>query len=210
MANPQQERHGTRRAKVNLQLRSADNQGVSSLDPLDGIADQLVNDGPGGLLLVDDGAGLAHQEWSGILHHLIGNIVTEGLEVVLDWDDALAGKLLDLLLAVLLPVSDVLVVADTERSASEDDGSDIVVEAGGADGFLVSLGSAGLIGQDETGADPDGGGAQHERSGDGLAIVDTASGDDLDRSAGQRRLVALDKVDAGWDENGGLWISVSL
>lgn len=75
--------------------------------------------------------------------------------------------------------------------------------AGGADGLLVRLGGAGLVGQDEAGADPDGAGAHHEGSGQQLAVVNTTSGDDLDGAAGQGRLVLVADLDDGGDQDGG-------
>lgn len=60
------------------------------------------------------------------------------VEVVLDWDDTLGCKLLDLLGTVCLPVVDVGVVAHSQWSSSEDDGSHVVVEARSADSLLVS------------------------------------------------------------------------
>lgn len=110
--------------------------------------------------------------------------ITHRLEIMLNGDLPLLGQGLDLCLSVRLPVVDVLVVPDTERSACENDRADVVVKARCADGFLVSLGGTGLLGQDESGSDPDGGGAQHKCSGEALAVVDTAGGDDLDGLAG--------------------------
>ena len=82
-----------------------------------GIVNKLVDDGLGGLLLVDDGRNLAHQEGTGVVEGLVIDIVGKVLKVVLDRDDTLGGELLDLVLAVLLPVGDVGVVADTEGTA---------------------------------------------------------------------------------------------
>lgn len=73
--------------------------------------------------------------------------------------------------------------------------------AGGADGLLVRLGRAGLVGQDEAGADPDGAGAHHEGGGQQLAVVDAAGGDDLDGAAGQGRLVLVADLDDGGDQD---------
>ena len=58
---------------------------------------------------------------------------------MLDGDFALVCEVLDVCLAVFLPVLDVLVGPDAQGTASEDDGADVVVEAGGADGFFVGL-----------------------------------------------------------------------
>lgn len=71
-------------------------------------------------------------------------------------NDTLAGKRLYFGLSVLLPVLDIIVVADTQRPAGENDSADIVIEAGGSDSFLVGLGSTSFLGENETSADPDG------------------------------------------------------
>jgi hypothetical protein len=86
---------------------------------------------------------------------------------------------------------------------SEDDGSDIVVEACSANGFLVGLGSTGLGGQNETGADPDSAGTEHESSGDTLSIEQATGSNDLNGLAGHRALVSLDQLDDSRDENCG-------
>lgn len=122
---------------------------------------------------------------------------------MLDGDDTLGSELLDLLGAVLLPVQDVRVLADAQGTTSEDDSADVVLEAGSADSLLVGNGGTGLIGQNEAGTDPDGGGTEHESSGDGVAVEQTTSGDDLDGLAGQRALAALDQLGDGGDEDGG-------
>lgn len=126
---------------------------------------------------------------------------------MLDWDYALGGELLDLLCAVLLPVADVVVIADAQWATSEDDGADVVVKASGADGLLVSLGCTSLLSENEASSDPDGGRTKSESSGNSLSVVDTASGDDLDVLASHWGLLALAKLDNGWDENGGWGIS---
>jgi hypothetical protein len=174
---------------------------LSLLDPRNSIADQLVNNSLGTLLLVHYGGGLAHQPGAGRVHNLVGDIITHGLEIVLDGNDTLAGQLLDLLRAVLLPVLDVRVVAHPHRATGEDDGAHIVVEAGGLDGVLVGLGGAGLISEDETGSDPDGAGTEHQRGGNGLAVVDTTGGDDLHGLAGHGAGLALAELDHGGDQD---------
>lgn len=93
------------------------NQLVALLDPSNGIVDQLVDDGLGGLLLVDHGGGLAHQVGTGVVNVLVINVIGQVLHVVLNGDDTLGSELLDLVGAVLFPVLDVGVVADTERTA---------------------------------------------------------------------------------------------
>ena len=115
---------------------------------------------------------------------------------------ALRRQLLDLLRAVGLPVVDVRVVAHAQRTAGEDDRADVVVEARGADGFLVRLGSAGLLGQDEAGADPDGAGAQRHGGRQTLAVEEAAGGDDLHFGA-QAALLALAHGCHGGDQDGG-------
>lgn len=75
--------------------------------------------------------------------------------------------------------------------------------AGGADGLLVGAGSAGLVGEDEAGADPDAGSAHHEGRGEKLAVVNTAGSNDLDGAAGEGRLLATALLDDGGNEDGG-------
>lgn len=94
-----------------------------------GIGDELVHDGLGGLLLVNDSGDLAHQERTGVVEGIIIDVIREVLHIVLDGDDTLGGELLDFLGAVLLPVLNVGVVADAERAAGEDNGADVVIKA---------------------------------------------------------------------------------
>ena len=187
-----------------LQLSS---QLLALVDGLDGITNKLINESLCGLLLVDSGGSLTHQEWAGVVHGLIIDIITELLKVVLDWDYALRGQLLDLLCAVLLPVVDIVVLADAHWATSEDNGADVVVEASSADGFLVGLGCTSLLCENETGSDPDGGGTESKSSCNGLSVVYTASGNDLDVLASHWGLLALAELDNGWDENSGWGIS---
>ena len=126
---------------------------------------------------------------------------------MLDWDYALGGQLLDLLCAVLLPVVDVVVLADAHWATSEDDSADVVVKASSADGLLVSLRCTSLLSENETGSDPDGGGTKSKSSGNGLSVVYTASGNDLDVLASHWGLLALAELNNGWDENGGWSVS---
>ena len=93
------------------------------------------------------------------------------------------------------------------RTYSEDNGSDIVVKASGANGLLVSLGGTSLLGKDETGTNPHGRSAKHQARRNGLAAVDTASSNDLDGLAGQRAGLTLDKPGDLGDEDGGWDIS---
>lgn len=120
-------------------------------------------------------------------------------------NDTLAGEGLDFSLSVLFPVSNVLVVSHSEGSASEDDGADIVVEAGSADGFLVGLGSTSLLGQDEPGTDPDGGSTQSQGSGERLAVENATGGNQLDALAGEFGVWSFseDLGDGGDEDAGG-------
>lgn len=173
-------------------------------------------------MLVDNGSALAHEEGAESLKRVVVLVVREVLdanlggellaavisveelvEISLVGDGALGSELLHLLLALGLPVVDVRVVADAHGTAGEDDGADVVVVARGADGLLVGAGSAGLIGENEAGADPDASGAHHESSSDSGAVGDTAGSNDLDGAASQRRLVLGADVDNGGDEDSG-------
>jgi hypothetical protein len=152
--------------------------------------------------LVDNSTSLAHQERPSIVHRVIVNIIPQALQVVLDGNVALRRQLLDLLRAVRLPVVNVRVVAHAQRTTGEDDGADVVVEAGGADGFLVRFRRAGFLGQDEASADPDGAGAQRHGGRQGLAVEEAAGGDDLDFGA-QAALLAFAHGRHGGDQDCG-------
>ena len=121
---------------------------------------------------------------------------------MLDGDDALARQVLDLVLAVLLPVVNVRVSPHAQRPAGEDDGAHVVVEAGGSDGLLVCLGCAGFLRQDEARADPDGAGAECHGGCEGLAVEQTAGGDDL-HGVAHRALLALAQRGDSRDQDGG-------
>ena len=90
---------------------------VALLQPGSGVGDQLVDDSLGRLLVVHNSGNLAHEVRAGVVHRVIINIVVHVLKVVLNGDDTLGGQLLDLLGPVLLPVLDVGVVADAERTS---------------------------------------------------------------------------------------------
>lgn len=100
-------------------------------------------------------------------------------------NDALVCKRLDLRLPLLLPVADVLIVPDAKRAAREDDGADIVIEAGGANSFLVRFGSTGFFRKHETRTNPDGRSAEHQGAGERLAVVETSSGNELNGLASE-------------------------
>lgn len=78
------------------------------------IVNQLVDDGLGRLLVVNDSGSLTHQVRTGVVNGIIVNIIRQVLEVMLDRDDTLGSEFLDLLSAVVLPVLDVGVLADTK------------------------------------------------------------------------------------------------
>jgi hypothetical protein len=173
------------------------------LQPLYSITDKLVDNFPCGLLVFHNSSDLAHQERARIVHCLVIKIVAQLLEVVLDRQYALAGELLDLARPVLFPVCNVWVVADTERSAREDDCADVVVPASSSDGLLVSLGSASLLRQNEASADPYTSSTKCEHGGQRLAVVHASGCDDEHLLPGQGRLVALDHLNSSGDEDGG-------
>lgn len=66
----------------------------------------------------------------------------------------------------------------------------------------MRLRSTGLLGEDETGAHPDGGGTKSESGSERLAVEQTTGGDDLDGLAGHGALAALDELGNGGDEDG--------
>lgn len=130
------------------------------------IIDELVDNLLGALELVDDGGALAHQERPELVHEVINVNILLGLDVGLlvilalglaagnvkvgallaahdlvkvglVGEDSLGGQLLDLVLAVILPVKDVGVLLHAQGTAREDDGLDGIVVAGGADSLLV-------------------------------------------------------------------------
>jgi hypothetical protein len=146
-----------------LEFWLADNIAVTRRHPFNCVTDHVVNNLLGWQLVVGHGSGLAHEEWSGIVEGIVINIITHRLHVVLNWNLASSGELLDLLSAVLLPVGNVWVVADTERTSlqvklacclkvlrvathSEDNGADVVIEASCSDGLLMRLGCTSLLG----------------------------------------------------------------
>lgn len=163
---------------------------------------------------------------AGVVDGLVVNIL-HVFKVVLDRDDTLASELLDLLGTVLLPVGDVCVIADSHRPAlehvskswqkpeqwgeqnaySEDDGSDVVVETGGANSLLVVLGGTGLISKDESSTNPDTGSTEHEGRGNALAVEDTAGSNNLDGLAGHGAGLALAELSHGRDKDAGRDVS---
>lgn len=120
---------------------------------------------------------------------------------MLDGDDALGGQVLNLRRAVRLPVVDVGVLAHAQRSAGENDGADVVVEARGADGLLVRFGGAGLLAQNEARAHPNRAGTQRHGGREALAIEQAAGGDDLHFGA-HAAFLALAHGGDGGDEDG--------
>ena len=61
------------------------------------VSDELIHNGLGGLLFIDNSGHLAHQEGTGVVHHIVINIIGQVLKVVLDGDDALGGEVFDFL-----------------------------------------------------------------------------------------------------------------
>ena len=96
-----------------LTLSSRD-QPAPSVHLLNGVADHLIDNRFGALSLIDHCCGLAHQERPRIVHGLIIDVITQGLEVVLNRYSAFRCEFLDLLRAIGFPVLDVGVGADTE------------------------------------------------------------------------------------------------
>lgn len=88
-----------------------------------------------------------------------------------------------------------------ERTYGKDDGANIVVKARSADSLLVRLRSASLLGEDETGANPNGGSAERNSSGERLTVEHTTSGNDLHGLTSQRALATLAQLGNGWDED---------
>jgi hypothetical protein len=120
---------------------------------------------------------------------------------MLNWDDTLVRKLLDLSGAVLLPILDICVISDTERSASEDNCADVVVVASSSDSLLVSFGRTSLISQDEAGADPNSGSTKHKSSSNSLTIIDTTGSNDLYGCARHGAGLAFAELDNSGDQN---------
>lgn len=198
---------------------STDDELAALLQLGNSIVDELIDNSLGGLLDVDNSSSLAHQEGAELLQRvvillvvgLLGGLdngrllaaVEDLVEIGLVGDGALGSELLHLRLAVGLPVVDVGVVAHAHGSTGEDDCADVVVVTGGADGVLVGLWRAGLIGQDEAGADPDGGRAHDEGGRERLAVADATGGDDLDGALCQGRFGVADGLDDGGDQHRG-------
>lgn len=120
---------------------------------------------------------------------------------MLNGNNTLVCKLLNLSSPILLPVGNICVVSDAERSASEDDSSDIIVVASSSDSLLMSLRRTSLICQDEAGTDPNGRSTKHKSCGNSLAIIDTTSSDNLDRCAGHWAGLTLAELDNSGDQN---------
>ena len=104
---------------------------------------------------------------------------------MLNRNNPFLSEFLNLPSPILLPIIDVGVIPHTERTARENERADIVVEAGGADGFLVRGRRAGFFAQDEACPDPDRRGAEHECRSDGLAVIQAACGYALHGFPGQ-------------------------
>lgn len=99
-------------------------------------------------------------------------------------------------------VSEKVHVKERPKTYSEDNGADIVLESGSADGLLVSNRSTGLIGQDEASTDPDSRGTKHKSGGNRVTVEQTTCSDDLHGLTGQGALLALAQLGNSRDENG--------
>jgi hypothetical protein len=181
---------------------------VALLQPSNGVVHELINDSLGRLLLVDNGCALAHKVRSVLVKYVFIVVVFalagafgKLIKIGLVGNDTLGDELLDLCLAVGLPVVDVIVVADAHRTACPDDGTNVVVMSRCANGFLVSLGGTSLIGENEAGSYPDSTGTHHKGGGEELAVVDTTGSNNLDRTASDRGLVLLTDVHNSGDED---------
>jgi hypothetical protein len=91
------------------------------LQPGDGVINELIDNGFGGLEVVDNSGSLAHQPWACIVQGLVINVVRKFLEVIFDWNDALLGKLFNICGTVFFPVLDIWVVANTEWAPLEEE-----------------------------------------------------------------------------------------
>lgn len=194
---------------VSLQLG---NHLVASLQPRNSVVYELVHNSLCGLLLVHNSCALAHEVRSVLVEEILILIVvvvvvvivgalSKLVEIGLVRDDTLGNELLDLGLAVGLPIVDVVVVAHAHGTARPDESADVIIVARCAHSVLVGLWCTGLVGEDEAGSDPDGTGAHHKRGSEELAVVNTTGSDNLDGAAGKRRLVLLANVDDSGDED---------
>jgi len=186
-----------------LEAGPGDNEAVATLELVNGTLDNLVDDLPGGLALVDQSSNLAHQMGAALLKSLLINVLGEVLHVMLDWDLASGGEFPNLGLAVLFPVLDVWVALDTKRTAGEDQSADVVVKSGTLDGLLVGRRSIGLVAKNKAGSDPDTGSTQHQGSSQGVSAVHSTSSKNLDGLAGHGAASALAEVNHSRDEDGG-------
>lgn len=184
------------------------NHFVASLQPSNGIVHKLINDSLGRLLLVDNSSTLTHEVRSVLVKDVLVVVVfalagafSELVKIGLVGNDTLGDELLNFCLAVGLPVINVVVVTDTHGTACPDDGANVVVVTRCANSLLVSLGSTGLVSENEAGSDPDGTSTHHEGGSKELAVVDTTSSDNLDRTTGERGLVLLADVHNSGDED---------
>ena len=126
---------------------------------------------------------------------------TQILKVVLNRNNTLAGKLLDLCSAVLLPIGNISVISDSERSTGKDNCADIIIMASSSYSLLVGLWCTSLISQDEAGTNPHGRSTEHESRSNSLAVIDATSSNDLYRSARHWASLALDEIDNGGNQN---------
>lgn len=112
-------------------------------------------------------------------------------------------QILDLLRAVRLPVLDVGVRAHSQGPAREDDRAHVIVEAGCPHRFLVRFRCTGLFAEHEARADPHGAGAEHQRGGEALPVVQPARGNDLHILARQGAFLPSAHLGHGGDQDRG-------
>ena len=98
-------------------LSAPDDHSTSLSHPFYSSGDHLIDDLLRRLSLIDDGSCFAHQERPRIIHRIIVDVVSQSLKVMFDRDGAFRCKILDFSCAILFPVFDVRIIADTERSA---------------------------------------------------------------------------------------------
>jgi len=168
------------------------------------LSDHFVHDSLSGHLIVDNGSDLTHQERARIIHNFIVELpaTLQLLDITFIGNYSLTRQFRNLVPAIGLPVRNVRVVTDSQWPTSEDDGTDIVIEASSTDSLLVSFRCTSLLRKDKPGTHPYGRGAHYEGSSKGLAAEDATRCDDLDLLASEWRLVPLDELDNRGDEDG--------
>jgi len=160
---------------------------------LNHLVDNLLRRGE----ILDQCSNTAHEPWAGGSADF-GTL----LEFIIVGNNTLGGEFLDLLLTVLLPVIDVGSPEDPQGTTSINDRAGSTLKVSLKDQFLVDLGGTGLLGGDETCANPDGLSTVHQVGSQTTTIIDGTGGDNIDWATSQWALVALDGIDTGGDEYG--------